>query len=236
MVRRRTRPLVTTMPEAHRFDPHVHGFPFTNRWPHQPAVRVWTPWGRLPVGDAARGLCGGMVFAAADYFHAQLPAPARRPDPEHPLYRYLVRRLVDSWLPPRGAAGYYIGMLREDTALARRTMAGEWPVIARSLGRGRPVILGLVTARGADPRLLPRNHQVLAYRFDADADSDVGEGATRHRVWVYDPNLGADTAGVIVFDTAHPERGFAHTLGVAHPVRGFFRVGYTPRRPPVTAG
>lgn len=221
------------MPTTQHFDPHVHGFAFTNRWPHQPALRVWTPWGRLPVGDASRGLCGGMVFAAADYFHAQLPAPTQRPALGDPLYRFVVRRLVDSWLPPRGAAGYSTGMLRDDAAEANRTMTGEWPAIAHGLRRGRPIVLGLVTVRGADPRLLPRNHQVLAYRFDTD--TDVGAGATRHRVWVYDPNLGSGRRATIVFDTARPERGFAHELGISHPVRGFFRVGYTPRRPPITA-
>ncbi len=85
-----------------RFLPSEHGFVFTNSWPHEPAVVVKTPFGKVSIGDANSGLCGGMVFAALDYWHGQIRPPAAQPGPETGLYSNLVRRLVDSWRIPAG--------------------------------------------------------------------------------------------------------------------------------------
>ena len=66
-----------------------------------------TPFGKINIGNAAAGLCGGMVFAALDYWHTGILPPATRPAPGEPPYRYIVRRLVDSWHLPAGVAQYY---------------------------------------------------------------------------------------------------------------------------------
>jgi hypothetical protein len=68
---------------------------------------VPTPFGSIDIGNAKDGLCGGMVFAALDYWHAQQPPPTVQPSPGDPLYRWLVRRLVDSWHLPVGVTQYY---------------------------------------------------------------------------------------------------------------------------------
>ena len=52
---------------------------FTNAWPSEPAVVLPTPFGKINIGNAAAGLCGGMVFAALDYWHTGILPPAARP-------------------------------------------------------------------------------------------------------------------------------------------------------------
>src|SRR5262249_61522576 len=95
------------MPNPGSFLPSSDGFAFTNAWPSEPAVTLSTPFGQINIGNAAAGLCGGMVFAALDYWNAGIAAPAARPGPAQPLYHFLVRRLVDSWHVPAGVAQYY---------------------------------------------------------------------------------------------------------------------------------
>ena len=68
-----------------------------------------TPFGRVGIGNAARGLCGGMVFGALDYWHAG----TRRRQPASTAlgcFRFIVRRLIRSWHIPVGVARYYYWM------------------------------------------------------------------------------------------------------------------------------
>ena len=65
------------------------GFVFHNSWPSQPAVVFKTPFGKVDIGNAKGGLCGGMVFAALDYWHAD-----RRHRPNSPRRRL---RSTSSW-------------------------------------------------------------------------------------------------------------------------------------------
>jgi hypothetical protein len=211
------------MAHASRFRPSRHGLGFTNSWPRRPAVRIPTPWGAIGVGNAGNGLCGGMVFAAADHFHARLPAPQERPGPDAALYRFIVRRIIDSWRLPGGVARYYRWMLLGDDAVAARTAEGEWPRIAALLDRGIPVPLGLVTVSSTNPARLRHNHQVLAWAREREGG--------RVTLRVYDPNRGPRDDVTITFDAPAPA-GFEHTLGIRRPVRGFFRVPYAPKSPP----
>lgn len=189
-----------------------------------------------------------MVFAALDYWHAGLAPPAARPGPGTPLYRYVVRRLIQSWNIPAGVAGYYRGMLSSDATLARRTVARQWPRVRALLDSGQLASLGLVTVASANPLLLGRNHQVLAYGYTID-----GPVVT---LAVYDPNSGPDDgvrirfstaggsgprgSGVTPGSTASPQAstarastaGFAHSINIGWPVRGFFLTRYTTARPP----
>src|SRR5262249_25143469 len=102
------------MPNPGSFLPSRDGFAFTNAWPSEAAVTRPPPFGQINIGNAASGLCGGMVFAALDYWHAGIAAPAARPTPAQPLYHYLVRRLVESWHVPAGVAQYYQWMSLPD--------------------------------------------------------------------------------------------------------------------------
>jgi hypothetical protein len=237
------------------FVPSADGFAFANAWPAAPAVTVPLLVGSAGIGNAARGLCGGMVFAALDYWHAGVEPPARQPAAGTPLYRFIVRRLIDSWHLPSGVARYYRWMLRPDGdsagawrrvtgsrhGVARRTISREWPAIRASLDRRVPAALGVVTVASANPLRLGANHQVLACGY-----SVAGTVVTLR---VYDPNVGPDDDVRIRFDTAGdgpastaglagpastagPDTAFAHNLGLRLPVRGFFLTRYAPRRPP----
>jgi hypothetical protein len=192
-------------------------------------VVVRTPFGPVNVGDAANGLCGGMVFAALDAWTAGQALPTVQPSQGDPWFSYLVRRLVDSWDVPAGVLRYASWMLRSDVDVAHRTLIREWPAIRTALDAGRSVPLGVVTVASRRPGDLSLNHQVLAcaYQGGTDGDPVVLE--------VYDPNRGQVDGVTVTFRTdAVPLSGpaFAHTLGISRPVRGFFAVGWTAATPP----
>jgi len=164
-----------------------------------------------------------MVFAALDYWQAGRLPPAVQPAPGSPLFRFIVRRLIESWRIPAGVAGYYRGMLSSDASLARRTVSRQWPRIRALLDKRQPAPLALVTMASASPLQLGRNHQVLAYGYSLD-----GPDVT---LAVYDPNSGPDDRVVIRFSTTGAS-GFGHTINVRWPVRGFFLTRYRPARLP----
>lgn len=223
------------------FLPSRDGFAFTNNWPAAPAITLPTPAGRIRIGNAAAGLCGGMVLAALDYWHAGRRPPAQRPAPGSPLYRYLVRRQVTSWHLPGGVARYYAWMNLPDAdshldllghrllpqrGLSSRTVAEQWPRLRASLDSGIPAALGLVTVASTNPARLRHNHQALAFGYTITG----GEVILR----VYDPNTGPGDGAGIRFDTAGPPRAteFRHSLSLDWPVRGFFLNPYAPASPP----
>jgi hypothetical protein len=231
------------MPPGERFLPSRHAFGFSNSWPPQPAVTVHTPFGRLNLGNAEGGLCGGMVFAALDYWYAGQPPPPGQPVAGEPLYQYVVKRLIQSWRLPAGVARYYQWMNLPDgdrtftvrgrrvvTAhgLAWRTITVHLPRITNDLDNGVPAPLGVVTVASANPAALRFNHQVLAYGYSVDGDTVT--------LRVYDPNRGGDDGTFLRLDTSEPTRrvDITHNLGLAQRrVRGFFRTAYRRSTPPL---
>jgi hypothetical protein len=223
------------------FLPSRHAFGFSNSWPAEPAVVLPFPVCSLRIGNAARGLCGGMVFAALDYWHARAEPPAARPDAGTPLYQFIVRRLVDSWNIPAGVLRYYrwMNLPDGDVRLARpprlrrgvgsRTIQQHWPRVRASIDAGRPAALGVVTMQTRWPGMLGHNHQVLAYGYETSG-SQVS-------IAVYDPNSGPDDDVRISFSTsaAALPAGFAHNIGIGWPVRGFFLTDYSAATPPPAA-
>jgi hypothetical protein len=226
---------------AEGFLPSRHGFAFDNAWPDQPAVTLLTPFGDIGIGNASGGLCGGMVFAALDYWLAGRAPASQRPPADDPLYRYIVDRLIDSWHVPAGVAQYYQWMSLPDAdkviklfgrqviterGLGWRTVRVQWPQIKKDLDRGLPVPLGVVTVASMNPKDLALNHQVLAFGYRAEG----GHVTVR----VYDSNCGGRDDITIGMDTSAPAKAvaFEHNLGLGgRAVRGFFRAAYTPRKP-----
>src|SRR5580658_4389096 len=169
-------------PPVRGFLPSRDGFAFTNSWPTAPAISVPTPFGSIGIGNAAGGLCGGMVFAVLDYWHARLTPPVQQPTAGTQLYQFIVRRLIDSWHLPAGVAEYYQWMNLPDgdtgfdlfgrpvvieRGAAWHTIKTQWPQIAADLDSGTPAALGVVTVASASPADLGVNHQVLAYGYAA---------------------------------------------------------------------
>ncbi len=201
------------------FAPETNGFRFVNSFPSVPAYTIPLPGhGDLAIGNAANGLCGGMVFAARDFFEARRKPPPldAPPDADKPLFGYLVDRLVDSFDLPTGPLKYYGWMTLPDERVALLTR-DEWPDIKRDLDAGRPCPLGLVRVRSPDPRDLGKNHQVLAFGYDLEETSGA------YTLQIYDPNHPGDAVTL----TGPP--ALAYSTG--EPLRGFFRTPYKKRDP-----
>jgi hypothetical protein len=227
------------------FLPSTNGFAFTNSWPSEPAVSLHTPFGTIGIGNAANGLCGGMVYAALDYWYEDNRPSDDRPVPGSPLYEFLVQRIVDSWNVPVGVAQYFTWMnlpdddtsfdvfgrhIVVDRGVTGRTITQQWPQIKTDLDHGIPSPLGIVTVRSGQVSDLGLNHQVLAYGYSESQD--------RTALKVYDPNRGRDDSITITFATKapFPTPVFGSKLGIDHQVRGFFRSSYAPVPPPGTTG
>jgi hypothetical protein len=199
------------------FLPSTGGFRFPNNFPPQPLFRV--PLAGLPIGNAARGLCGGMVFAARDHFERGTPPPDDREPPElgSALFGYLVRRLFHSFDLPWGPLRYYRWMAAHDRAVMRHTVALQWPHVRRALDAGRLAALGLIRPRSRNPLRLGENHQVLAWGYDLDEVS----GALS--IAVYDPNHAGRDDVTLALNLREPA-GILSATG--EPFRGFFHAPY----------
>jgi dolichyl-phosphate-mannose--protein O-mannosyl transferase len=209
------------------FDPAKHGFAFPNAFVD---TFVTLPGGRK---IQTAGRCGGMAFAALDYWHAQAPvprwgpaqwAPSRVPPDGHWLADTIRRRLFDSFLVP-SALHFVTWTLAPDDGggvvrgVTRWTKEDQFDKLAAAVDAGTPVPLGLVVARRLDR--IGDNHQVVAYGYEHAADG------TR-TVLVYDDN----SPGQEVRLTSGPhDPGWLATNGARW--RGFFVQDYDPRPPRV---
>ncbi len=213
------------------FSPSLSGFGFVNSFPPGPVLALQVGRLRLGVGNAANGLCGGMVFAARDLFEAGMPPPAATAPPAggSALFRYVVRRLFDSFDLPVGPARYMAWMVLPigDSrvrlrGLASRSVRGEWPRIKHDLDRGVLSPVGLVRVHSFNPLELGRNHQVLAYGYE------VNELSGRVAIKVYDPNHpGADDLTLSFSLKPGADWDVSYIPGQL-PVRGFFRTRFRP--------
>lgn len=223
------------------FLPSTSGFGFANAFPHVPVRRIGIPGViSIPIGDASNGLCGGMVFAARDYFEAgREPAEVTEAPGEGRLFDYLVDRLFDSFRLPFGPARYLRLMsplLSDGETVWSRLGLGphgrawemirrEWPAIRAEIDRGHPAALGLVRVKSSDPFQLRHNHQVLAYGYELTDTS-----LTLH---VYDPNRPRDDDVTLTLSLADPTKQTRVAAVPSGPtVFAFFRVPYEPAAPP----
>lgn len=225
--------------------PSTAGLRFGNSFASVP-LRTFSFLGiDIPIGRASNGLCGGMCYAARDYFEAGSAPPADLTPPvEGPLFDYLVDRLFDSFNLPLGPARYLRYMnpaLRDGESffsllgLASRGRAWvmlrqEWPKIKAEIDVGRPTPIGLVTVKSRDPMQLGQNHVVLAYGYEA-------VGAVL-RIRVYDPNFEGDDAVAIALSTADPKKATEVTytgriFGGDQRIWCFFQTPYSRRTPPI---
>jgi hypothetical protein len=216
------------------FLPSENGLHFSNCYPHEPQVVVDFLGHRLEFGDAANGLCGGMVYAVCDYFVAQQPIPdlVEPPPSGSPLFKFIVRRLLQSFNLPLGLNRYMelmTPLLPDVGTFGLPGRAGimidtEWPAIRRELDAGRLVPLGLIKVKSARPRDLTLQHQILAYGYDLDGDQVA--------LCIYDPNYPNNDGVRLSLNVADARRPVALTYSPGEAVFCFFRTHYEPKQPP----
>lgn len=209
-----------TMVRVTGFMPRVNGFHFANHFSHGADLQVNIGVANLSLGDAANGLCGGMVFAVRDLFETgQRPPPVTTAPSSGPLFDFIARRLFDSFNLPVGPARYLALMnpaLPDHETVASRwgfaphgrcwvSLAQEWPIIRASLDAGHLTPMALVLVKSADAFMMGHNHQVLAWGYDLD-----GTDLTIH---VYDPNSPDNDDICITTSLAHPDASTPITLG-----------------------
>ena len=199
------------------FSAQHHGFGFVNHFKFSFEFKL--PFaGSINLGHIVYGLCGGMCFAALDYFHAGKPLPTRtsvqevQPD----LRSYLWERQLDSLSLPV-ILKVIEWMLQDDGHVGRLTARREFPKLHRRLDKGNPAVLALIRGRGVqDPT---QNHQVVAVGYDFDE-------TTRHlTVYLYDPNHPGQEP-TLSMNLTRPSRGIAAAQSSAEALRGFFVIAY----------
>jgi hypothetical protein len=202
------------------FSPSVHGFHFANTWPSVPAF--WLGFGlvRLGLGDAARGLCGGMSQAVRDRFERgeAPPADAVAPAEGTPLFAEIARRQLDSFdrllfVPLR----FWRVALEPASARDRESATKAWPAIRAEVDAGRLAMIGLVRSAGANPLRAELGHQVVGYRYD--------ETAERVAIGIYDPNHPGDDAVELVMERGENGR-LALSQSTGEPVLGLLALPY----------
>ena len=223
------------------FLPTTFGFRFANDFPHVPVRHIGVPGVvSIPIGDASNGLCGGMAFAARDYFEAGRQPPQDTVAPGGgPLFDYLVDRLFDSFSLPFGPVRYLelmnpalpdgetvwsrLGLLPHGRGwrMAKR----EWPQVQADIDGGHPSPLGLVKVKSTNPFDLKEDHQVLSYGYDVAAGM-----LTLH---LYDPNRPGRNDVRLTLDLRDADRGApVVTFPPDDTVYAFFRVPYSAKAPP----
>lgn len=221
------------------FKPSEHGFRFANRFP----------------GYRYDAVCGGMSFAALDYHLAGegVPGTEEAPPEDSTLYRYLVRRLFDSFgkgmMPAKLLR--WMGLPDETSNGIWKRTRDEFKEIKQRIDEGGlvPLVLLYKTVKessdpGVNPQVAPLhsrikalvkalmlNHQVLAYGC-----TQMPGGS--YDVHIYDPNFPGDDSCVIraevcrLGDTLGMKSVQHHSKGTRS-VHGFFiNRHYKQRAPP----
>lgn len=198
-----------------QFLPSRHGFHFENDFTEAPVIKIPLVFGQhIDIGNASGGLCGGMVFAALDFYIAGQPVPTdtTAPVPDSKLFKFLCQRLVNSFDIPFGVMQFYTWMSHSGSLIGR-TATFELPAICSHMETlACPVPLGLILVESKNPAKLGDNHQVLAYDASVSAD-----GAALR---IYDPNY-PDRDDVFLAITP---TSCKHSI--TGNIRGFFRTHY----------
>jgi murein DD-endopeptidase MepM/ murein hydrolase activator NlpD len=201
------------------FSAQVDGFHFPNYFEIKLPAKFQLPLvGAVDLNDVVFGLCGGMCFAALDYFHTHhlLPKYKSPKEIDNWLFTYLCERQIDS-LQISVLIKLIDWMTSGDDALAARMLKNEIPKLRRSLDKDEPCVLCLVRTQGLNNPT--HNHQVVATGYEID---DSGEWITFN---LYDPNHPDDaptlTAGL-------NREGFSIRQSTGEALRGFFLVPYKP--------
>ena len=213
------------VPVHSKFNLQKNGLLFINSFTLPFDTKITLPIvGEIDLGKVVYGLCGGMCFAALDYFYAGQPVPAFKQPQDIPAdyLIYLWDRQIDSMgvvVVPKVIEW----MLHEDKDVGSSTARYEVPKMRRQLDQGKPVVLGLVRGKGiSDPTV---NHQVLAIGYDFD------EALRQIEIYLYDPNHPGSESN-LTMNLANPSQGLQATQDTGETTRGLFVITYQPQHPP----
>lgn len=210
------------MPQT-RFSTSIHGWRFSNslfpEYRYRLPIFPYTRWGK-----SERGLCGGMVFSALDYYLAQKPIPLTEhldTNDTNPLFRYLVKRLFDSFSPSDVSRYYQLQhpwCSRQNLYIHSKR---HLQLILASLDRGIPVPFTLILVQTWNPDRLGENHQVLACGYDTQHETI--------RIRIYDPNYPGTDRYI-----QYSEKPGNYPLITMHgqSIHALHKMRYTPQNPP----
>ena len=187
------------------------------------------------------GLCGGMAFAALDYYRTGLPLPRGTGPSDWPtrktpkgatLRSYLWQRLLESLTFGRVAAKTLACMAALHLMPRRWPFQGgqpwllafslaQWSRLKRHLAAGEPWPIGLVGTTN-DPF---SNHQVLACGYDDD-------GGGRGTIYLYDMNCPGAEQTIRLDFTGESLLAEESCPGARGPLQGFFCEDYSLVQPP----
>jgi Repeat of unknown function (DUF346) len=228
-----TPPQDSVIRQVLAFSPAIHGFKFPNSFDRTsfPVQEI----AGFPITANAFGLCGGMVYAARDYFQSGLTPPGTSTPPVGgPLFDLLWRRLIDSFNLPFGSGNpaRYVQLMSPAVADAGPpTVFGvlsrmdeivrlEWPKIMASIDAGQTCPIALVYHKTGDVAKLFSNHQVLVYGYEIR-----GSHVT---LCIYDPNA-PGSEHFIGFDTSNINvHSITYSFGLTAPAKlwSFFATDY----------
>ena len=206
------------------FLPSRNALQFTNHFEPTALAHLVMPdpFADIPIGNASNGMCGGMTYLTADYYHAGVrapegdtPVPPSRippvPPSGSPLFTNMTFRLFNSFNVPDGVYDYltYMDPLYGDSdnlidnGRAWVMAHVQWPQIKAVIDAGHPCPIGLVMVKSLLPFDLGENHQVLVYGYKL-----AGNTLTLR---VYDPN----SAGAVKGDNVSAEDDVTLTLDLS---------------------
>jgi len=199
-----------------------------------PGIRAIRKRIETTLSEAAFGLCGGMSFAALDYFRSPRSVPRGNgprdwPPPGDPLREHIWLRQVDSFVSDLARLYAWVILLnyvpksrlaggRAGGLLARTKK--EWDKLKTEVDAGNPVPLMLVR----DTKDAFENHQVLATGYEPT-------GTNQGVIYLYDPNC-PDRESTIDVDLSGSQLDAEESCAADHPLRGFFCQRYAPKDPP----
>jgi len=164
------------------FLPHTHGFPFKNAFEQRLPLHYDLPLsGMVDINEVSDGLCGGMCFAALDYFKAGQRPPAVA---DERLLSFLRDRQVDS-LRVATILKIIEGLLLEDDEGKAHLLNRELPKLRRRLEKGQPAVLALLHPHAQAGQTA--SHFVIAAGYELDKQNN------QLTVNLYDPNLPGTT-------------------------------------------
>lgn len=160
------------------FDPKKDGFHFPNTF------KDWV-LGQL----AVPGRCGGMCYAALDYFNTRRAIPKNKvlPPDGSVLSTYIWQRQYTAvWNTWDKFWSRELNVFGSETDnIFRSGITTEFPIVKSQITENHPVPLGLVVPSGS-PFDVAKNHFVVAVGFEGS-----GDGLT---IFAYDPDHPGETA------------------------------------------